>query len=93
MRSHSQGAISSADCYGHAVMVTVNALQLIFCGWYQQTGQITKQRINIMAANNSTVTYFVAPSKPCLAKAIQLIAVQDVVVTLHVLSDFRNMLQ
>ena len=57
-----------------------------------------RREYNIIAANYSAVRYFVAPSKPgkwsrVLAQAIQLIAVQDLGVTLHALSDFRCILQ
>ena len=55
IRLHAQRTIFSANCYGHAFMVTVNALQPIFCGWYLQTGQITEQRNFIISLQPTTV--------------------------------------
>jgi len=94
---HAQGAIFIAESYGHAFMVILNVLQLIFCGWCTDWTDY-RTVYNVIAVNYSTARCFAAPNKPCkwshvLAKAIQLTAVQDVVVTLHVLSDFTNMLQ
>jgi len=71
---------------------------LIFCRWCPQTGQIIEQSIISLQQTTVLFRYLVAPSKPCkwsgvLAQAIQLTAVHDVDVTLHVLSDFGCTLQ
>ena len=67
-------------------------LNLIFCSRCPCTewADYWSEYNIIIAANQSAVRYFVAPNKPCkwsgiLAQAIQLTAVQDVDVTLHVL--------
>ena len=59
--------------------------------------QYSKLNVMGIAANPSAVRYFVDLANDQVylfnLQAIQLTAVQDVDVTLHVLSDFRSMLQ
>ena len=73
----------------HVSNKCINLLHLVPTDWADYRTEYT-----ITANSYSAVRYF----KPCkclgvLAKAIQLTAVQDVDVTLYVLSDFKSMLQ
>ena len=60
---HAQGTVFIAECYRRTFMVTMNALQLdlhlVPTCWADYRTQY-----NIIAANCSSVGYFVAPSKP-----------------------------
>ena len=73
-------------------MVTMNALQLYLLELVPADWADYRTEYNIIAANCSTVVN-VANDQVYTAQAIHLTPVQDVDVTLHVLSGFRSMLQ
>ena len=74
--------------------------KLIFCSWCPRTKQITEQSIISLQPTKEALldTLYLLVNLACkwagvLAQAIQLTAVQDVDVALHVLSNCRHMLQ
>ena len=77
-------------------MVTINAPQLdLLYSWCPHTGQITEQIIISLQPTKALLDtlQLLVNLANVLGQAIQLRAAQGVDVTLHVLSDFRRMLQ